>query len=260
MNPELFAVTPRGDGVASLRIASDAEPYIDSPWVAAFAAALAQLGNDDALRAVVLEGGDRYFLAGASRAALLESNRGAEVIGYAGAAVRALLALPIPVVAAAAGHGIGGGLLVALWCDVAVLAQEALYGANFMALGFTPGMGATHAVPAAFGEPLGRELLFTGRLLTGREIRDACCPLSHAIRPRAQVLDHALRRARAIAEAPRHALVLLKQNLAARRCDALERALSAEATGHAMLFAQADTYEEIAGRYPSAVARRDEAT
>jgi polyketide biosynthesis enoyl-CoA hydratase PksI len=259
MSPELFIVTARGDGVASLRIASDAEPYMESSWVAAFTTALAELAHDEAVRAVVLEGGDRYFVAGASRAALLESSSRADAMGYAAVAARALLALPVPVVAAAAGHAIGGGLLIALWCDVAVLAEEGLYGANFMALGFTPGMGATYAVPEAFGGPLGRELLFTGRLFTGREIRDACCPLSHAIRPRAQVLDHALARARAIAEAPRHTLVLLKQILAARRCDALERALSAEASAHATLFAQAGTFEEIAGRYPPAIRQGDEA-
>jgi enoyl-CoA hydratase/carnithine racemase len=260
MKPDLFVVTPRDDGVVSLQIASDAQPYVDPSWVAAFGAALAQLANDCAVRAVVLEGGDRYFLAGASRAALLESNRRNDAMGYAAVASRALLALPIPVVAAAAGHAIGGGLLVALWCDVAVLADESLYGANFMALGFTPGMGATHAVPEAFGEPLGRELLFTGRLLTGREIRDACCPLSHAVRPRAQVLDHALSRARAIAEAPRQALMLLKQNLVTRRCEALERALRAEAGAHATLFTQAETFEEIARRYPSTSTQINEAS
>jgi enoyl-CoA hydratase/carnithine racemase len=260
MKPDLFVVTPRDDGVVSLQIASDAQPYVDPSWVAAFGAALAQLANDDAVRAVVLEGGNRYFLAGASRAALLESNRGNDATGYAAVASRALLALRIPVVAAAAGHAIGGGLLVALWSDIDVLADESLYGANFMALGFTPGMGATHAVPEAFGEPLGRELLFTGRLLTGREIRDACCPLSHAVRPRAQVLDHALSRARAIAEAPRHALMLLKQNLVARRCEALERALRAEALAHGTLFTQAETFEEIARRYPSTSTQINEAS
>jgi enoyl-CoA hydratase/carnithine racemase len=260
MNPELFAVTQRGDGVASLRIASDAEPYIEVSWVAAFAAALTELVSDEAVRVVVLEGGDGYFLAGASRAALLASNRSRDIMEHAAVATRALLASPVPVVAAAAGHAIGGGLLIALWCDFAILAEESLYGANFMALGFTPGMGATHAVPEAFGKPLGRELLLTGRLLTGREIRDACCPLSHAVRPRAHVLDHALTRARAIAEAPRHALVLLRQNLAVRRSDALERALSAEAHAHATLFAKADTFDEITDRYPSALMPNNEAS
>jgi enoyl-CoA hydratase/carnithine racemase len=258
MSSALFAVTPRGDGVASLRIASDAQPYIEATWADAFAASLAQLADDEAVRVVLLEGGDRYFLAGAHRAAFVTADAASTAKSYAAVAARALLALPTPVVAAAAGHAIGGGLLIALWCDVAVLAAESLYGANFMALGFTPGMGATYAVPEAFGAPLGRELLFTGRLLTGHEIRDACCPLSPAIRPRAQVLEHALLRARAIAEAPRAALVLLKQNLAARRREALEHAVSAEASAHTALCATQDTVAEIARRYPASIMQRSE--
>lgn len=258
MNRQLFTVTPRDDGVVSLRIASDAAPYLDASWVEPFAAALAESAHDEAVRVIVLEGGDRYFLAGASRAALLTASTTTSATSYAAVAARALLAQPIPVIAAAAGHAIGGGLLIALWCDVAVLAEESLYGANFMALGITPGMGATHAVPEAFGEPLGRELLFTGRLLTGREIRDSCCPLSHAIRPRARVLDHALACARAIAEAPRAAIVLLRQNLLTRRRAVLEQALRAEANAHEALFASRDTVEDIAQRYPSSSTQRNE--
>jgi enoyl-CoA hydratase/carnithine racemase len=255
MNPRIFSVAPLDDGVASLRIASDAEPYIDAAWARAFAAALATVADDHAVRAIVLVGGHRYFLAGASRAALLESNTSTAATTHAAIAARALLSTPIPVVAAAAGHAIGGGLLVALWSDIVVLAEESLYGANFMALGLTPGMGATYAVPEAFGEPLGRDLLFSGRLLTGREIRESGCPLSFAVRPHAQVLEHALAGARAIAEAPRDALVLLKQTLATRRREAQERALSVEADAHAALRARPGTFEEIARRYPSAFAQ-----
>jgi enoyl-CoA hydratase/carnithine racemase len=171
--------------------------------------------------------------------------------------VRTLLDLPVPVVAAAAGHAIGGGLLVALWCDAIVLGEESLYGANFMALGFTPGMGATHAVPEAFGAPLGRELLWTGRLLTGREIRAASCPLSHAVRPRAQVMEQALMQAREIADAPRGTIVLLKRMLAASRREALERALRAEASAHATLHADPATAAEIGRRYPTAPTGRN---
>jgi enoyl-CoA hydratase/carnithine racemase len=257
MSPELFAVTPRGEGVASIRIADDAEPYLGPGWTDAFERSLARAGEDCGIRAVVLEGGERYFQAGASRDALLQSDGVGAAASHGAAALRALLALPVPVVAAAAGHAIGGGLLVALWCDAIVLGEESLYGANFMALGFTPGMGATHAVPEAFGPFLGRELLWTGRLLTGREIRAASCPLSHAVKPRAQVIDHALMHAREIADTPRGTIVLLKRQLAAGRREALERALRAEASAHATLHADPVTAAEIVRRYPTAPMGRE---
>lgn len=251
MSHELFGVTPRGDGVVSLCICTDDHPYLETGWIESFADALARLAADTSVRAVVLEGGHRYFQAGASRAALLAARGAGPVAGYAAGAARALLALPVPVVAAAAGHAIGGGLVVALWCDAVVLAEESLYGANFMALGFTPGMGATHAVPEAFGEPLGRELLYTGRLLTGTEIRESHCPLSHAVRPRGEVLDRARRRAHEMVEAPRASIVLLKRALAGRRREALERAVLAETHAHELLSSDPTMGEEISRRYPT---------
>jgi enoyl-CoA hydratase/carnithine racemase len=251
VTPALFAVTRHDGGVASLRIATDEEPYLGLRWVEGFSRALSAVSADDAVRVVILEGGERYFSAGASLEALTKGGGSDPFPSYTSRAVRALLASPLPVVAAAAGHAIGGGLLVALWSEIAFLAEESLYGANFMQLGFTPGMGATHAIPGAFGEPLGRELLFSGRLLTGREIREARCPLSHAVLPRAQVTQRALSMAREIAGAPRESIVLLKQQLAARRREAFERVVHAENSAQARVFADPATLDEIVRRYPA---------
>lgn len=252
MSAGIFALTRHDEGIVSLRIATDDAPYIDPAWADGFVAALEALAGDASARVLMLEGGERYFSAGASRSALLQPTGSEAPLAYAARLARAVLSLPLPVLAVAAGHAIGGGLLLALWCEVIVLGEESLYGANFMALGFTPGMGATHVVPEAFGAPLGRDLLFTGRLLTGREIRDARCPLSHAVRPRAEVWDHAFSMAGRIAEAPREAIVLLKQNLAAPRRARLEQTVEAEGGAHARLFADPDFLAEVGRRYPAA--------
>jgi enoyl-CoA hydratase/carnithine racemase len=247
----LFAVDRIADRVSRLRVATDQDPFMGPQWVDGFTRALERLGENDQISAVVLEGGERTFSAGASREALLAGGSAqAGIAEYAGRAAGALLDLPVPVVAAMAGHAIGGGLLLGLWSDALVMAEESLYGANFISLGFTPGMGATCAVAEAFGATFGREMLLTGRLLTGRSIRAMRCPLSHAVRPRDQVPEAALSLAGEIAEAPRPALVLLKQTLARPRRDALERALAAERADHARLFSDPRTLGEIASRYP----------
>jgi polyketide biosynthesis enoyl-CoA hydratase PksI len=120
-----------------------------------------------------------------------------------------------------------------------------------MQLGFTPGMGATHAMLQAFGEPLGRELLLTGRLLTGREIAATRCPLAHAVVPRGMVLERSLTIAREIADAPRAALVLMARMLADARRGTLEAALRSEARAQAQLFSDTQTRREIEQRYPT---------
>jgi enoyl-CoA hydratase/carnithine racemase len=248
----LFTATLVDDGVLSLRVATDAECHMDPRWAQRLVESLESIGQDSAVRVVVLEGGSQTFCAGASRSALLTTRD--SPAEYAAQVAHALLAAPVPLVAAMVGHAIGGGLVAGLWCDAVVLAEQSLYGANFMALGITPGMGATAVVPDAFGPVLGRQMLFTGQLLTGREIRAAGCPLSHAVHTRAEVRDRALAVARAMAEAPRAALVLLKQTIAARRREALERALDSERQCHAGLFADGRTFDEIATRYPGGVA------
>ena len=251
MTPRSFAVSHPADGVVVIRIATEAEPYLGPEWVDGFSTILATLAEDTTVRAIILEGSAQYFSAGASRESLATATGDAAFPSYAARAARALLDTPLPIIAAAEGHAIGGGLLVALWCDVAVLAEESLYGANFMQLGFTPGMGATHVMREAFGEPLGRELLLTGRMLTGREISQACCPLSYAVVPRSRVMERARFIAHEIADVPREAVVLLARGLADRRRAVLEDALRQEEAAHARLFADPAAAAEILRRYPA---------
>jgi enoyl-CoA hydratase/carnithine racemase len=252
-----FVAESFGDGVCSLRVSSDRDPYMGQGWGARLMQVLHPLAQDPRVRAVVLAGGERHFSTGARREALLGVGAQSEFCEQVAQAARALLDLPVPVVAAMAGHAIGGGLLIGLWCDALVLAEEGLYGANFIALGFTPGMGATCAVPEAFGPALGRQMLLSGRLLTGRDIQAAACPLSHAVRPKAEVYETALALARDMADAPRAALVLLKQTLARPRIQALEQALAVERTDHERIFADPRTFEEIACRYPARAGRTE---
>jgi polyketide biosynthesis enoyl-CoA hydratase PksI len=247
------------EGVASLRISDDADPYFRPVLLDRLRGAAALLARDDAIRVVLLEGGSRYFSAGASRESLVAETAAALVPAYAAELPRLVLSLPVPSVAAMAGHAVGGGFLLGLWCDLPVIAEEALYGANFMALGLTPGMGATALLEEALGAARGRELLISGRLVKGRELRGA--PGVHSVVPRDMVRDTALGLARDLAAGSRDALLLLKQILAARRRERLERALPDEQAAHAALLSRAETRSRIAERYPASPfggARRDE--
>src|SRR5262249_27828427 len=128
------------------------------------------------LRVLVLLGGDTWFNKGASRESLLAPGGALALAPAYSTLPRQLLEFPVPVIAAMKGHAVGGGLVGGLWCDAFVLAEESLYGANFMALGFTPGMGATAVVPEVFGAELGREMLYGGALKKGRELWPRAVP------------------------------------------------------------------------------------
>jgi enoyl-CoA hydratase/carnithine racemase len=208
--------------------------------------AVADLVGHDTAKVVIVRGGDTSFNAGASRGALLERTRSIHL--YVAAVPRLMLEIPVPTIAAMAGHAIGGGLTLGLWCDHVFLAEESLYGANFMALGFTPGMGTTAVVDQAFGPYLGSELLYTGRLMTGAELRSRGA-VGMQILPKTAVEHAALDLARQICEATAPTLRLLKKAMAGRRRRLLERALAEELDMHEACFGDPHTRERIADRY-----------
>ncbi len=110
-----------------------------------------------------------------------------------------VLEIPIPVIGALNGHAIGGGLGLAVVCDIRVANRDARYGANFVRLGLHPGMATTYILPRLMGLPRATELLLTGRIVSGAE----ACELgmvNHAV-PAEAVLEKSREIAREIASA-----------------------------------------------------------
>ena len=251
MTAEELLVGTISNGIASIRIATDEDPYQSTWFVPALNNAAAMVKANQSIRCVILEGDCRYFCAGASQVTLTQSDIG-NPCEYFSQVLRTLLSIPVPTIAAMAGHAIGGGLATGLWCDLVILAEESLYGANFMALGFTPGMGTTAILEETLGGPLARELLFTGRLLKGREIKASGGTLAHAVVPYEEVRQRAIAIASEITEVPRESLVLLKETLSAKRRALLEPAIKAEVEMQNDLFSRSETRLRIAQRYPIA--------
>ncbi len=216
--------------------------HVGAAEVTMLARFIAELGEE--VRAVVIEGGERDFCLGATRETLVAPDAAEQLAHLTHELPRHILSIPVPTVAAMAGHAVGGGFALGLWADVVVLGDESLYGANFVTLGFTPGMGSTVVVEELVGAALAREMLFTGRLVKGRDL-----PL-HSY-PRSEVVTRARALAEEIASAPREVLLKLKQATAARRRARLEVALVEERAMHDSLFADPITRQRIAEAYPA---------
>jgi polyketide biosynthesis enoyl-CoA hydratase PksI len=165
---------------------------------------------------------------------------------------RTLLSLSLPLVAAAAGHAIGGGLMIAVCCDVAVAARERRYGLNFTDLGFTPGMGATELLPALVGSGFAAEMMMTAKLYRGVEL-DGRGLFAHVV-PSADVETRAMDLAMRIADKPTAVLRMLKTALARPRLEALERALGDEHDMHAKCFGDPETIQRVNERHSGASA------
>ncbi len=218
---------------------------LDEQMVAELQSAL-QVAADPEVKVVVLLGLPEVFCSGAPRE-LLRRLAAGQVLPTDITLARAVLHVPVPTIAAMEGHAIGGGLALGCCADIVIVAREGRYGASFMNLGFTPGMGLTRLLEHVLSPALAHELLYTGEFRKGAELIGVSG--FNAILPREQVRDRALETAWRIAEKPRQALEMLKRVLALRRRQAFEESLTLESLMHSVSFAQPEVCRRIEEEY-----------
>jgi polyketide biosynthesis enoyl-CoA hydratase PksI len=209
-------------------------------------AALAEAAACDSVSVVVLEGLPDVFCAGVGRDELLGGQEMSNSDGWQ--LVRSPLECPLPVIAAARGHALGGGLLLALYADLVILGARSGYAANFLSYAFAPCYGATFLVPARLGARLGAEMLYSARPYSGRELAERRPEL--LVMPNEQVVPAAHRLAERMAKAPRRSLELLKERLAVPLLQGTADAFTAELPGHLETIASDAARHAISVRYP----------
>ncbi len=149
---------------------------VDGPLLGDLDAALAELEAAPAgdVRAVVLTGrGERAFSVG-SDVKEFESHRADPAAGRARFELEARVAqrlagLPMPTIAAIEGNALGGGLELALCCDLRIASERAKLGLPEVRLAVTPSTGGTQRLPRVVGIARAKELLLTGRVIDAGE-------------------------------------------------------------------------------------------
>jgi enoyl-CoA hydratase len=159
--------------------------------------------------AVVLWGGPRIFAAGADVGEFREPDAATRIAAAFHAVTRALGALPRVTIAAVTGYALGGGLELALACDLRVVAAEARLGQPEILLGIVPGGGATQRLPRLVGVSRAKDLIFTGRQVSADEALRI--GLADRVVARQDVLDEALALAAGFAAGPLEALAAAKR-------------------------------------------------
>lgn len=126
----------------------------------------------DAVRAVILRSdSQRYFVVGADINALeaLDADTIVPWIERGHAVFDQLEDLPLPTVARVDGYTLGGGLELAMACDLIVASDGAHFGQPEAGLGFVAGWGGTHRLPRRVGVARAKELLFSARIVDAQE-------------------------------------------------------------------------------------------
>jgi enoyl-CoA hydratase/carnithine racemase len=172
-------VAVTGDsGVAEVRLSRpDKRNALDRETFQELAAAAQRLAADSSVRCVVLSGEGKGFCAGLDVglfSAMADGSSGAgeltdRIRAEAAQAVRCWVELPQPVIAAVHGVAVGGGLQIALGADLRIVAPDAQLGLFEIRWGIVPDMLGTQLLPRLVGPDVAKELMFTGRLVTGSE-------------------------------------------------------------------------------------------
>ena len=159
-----------------------------------------------------------------------------------------LIETSFPVIAAMEGHAMGGGLIMAVCCDIVIAAQESRYGTVFMNMGFTPGMGTTTLLADLVGPYIANEMMFTGKRYKGRELAGKCTNINYIL-PRTEVMSKAMDIALQISEKNIESTYLLKYALSARKKKLLVDARLQEDFMHRLSFGFPETKETINSFY-----------
>src|SRR5271166_1150566 len=188
-------VERRDDGVALVRLDRPRANAL-SASVLAQLAAVAEGLTAEPPGAVVLWGGQRIFAAGADISEL-DGGGPEQVAANFHGALGALAAVPRATIAAVNGYALGGGLELALACDLRVCAEDARFGLPEVLLGVIPGGGGTQRLPRLIGAARAKELIFTGRQVRADEA--LAIGLVNRVVPPAQVFPTALEMAAGLA-------------------------------------------------------------
>jgi enoyl-CoA hydratase/carnithine racemase len=227
------------DGVALLTL--------DRPPLNALSAALlAQLAKqahavaaDPSVKAVVITGNDRAFAAGADVTEFTPDRESARVVAASfRTAGDAIASIPRPVIAAIRGYALGGGLEVALACDLRVASDSARFGQPEILLGIIPGGGATQRLARLIGPSRAKELIWSARQVRAEEA--LAIGLVDRIAPADEVLDTALKWAASFASGAVLAMALAKRAIDHGLDLPLAAALDVEADRFADSFATND--------------------
>ncbi len=173
---------------------------VDGPTAEQLAEAFRRFAEDDALNVAVFTGADGTFCAGADLKGMVEG-RGNQIAEDGDAPMGPTrMLLEKPVIAAVEGHAVAGGLELAVWCDMRVAAEDAVFGVFERRWGVPLIDGGTVRLARMIGHSHALDLLLTGRGVSGEEARTM--GLANRLVPHGKALEAAVALAHTIAAFP----------------------------------------------------------
>lgn len=221
--------TETDDGVLTVTIdRPDVRNAVDRPTADALERTFRDFDTEDELLVAVLTGADGTFCSGADLHAVADGDgrRNRVEPGDQGPMGPTRLLLDKPVIAAVEGHAVAGGLELALWCDLRVAAEDAVFGVFCRRWGVPLVDGGTVRLPRTVGMSHALDMILTGRPVSGDEaLRTG---LANRLTGPGEALQGARALARSLAEFPQTCLRSDRRSALTSVGKSLEEALAAE--------------------------------
>ncbi len=217
------------NGVATVLIARpERKNAIDRATQVEIKEIFEQMQDDRDVRAVVLSGQGGDFCAGADlgKAGTTDIGGSMSNVNFFQRMIRNVTVLSKPVVAAVEGVCVGLGWSLALSSDIVIAANDARFRWAFRHLGLAPDGGASHHLVRLVGLQRAKELMYTGRFVSGAEA--AALGLALEALPAAEVMPRAQALARDLADGPTLAIAMAKAQLNQASTQTLDEALGME--------------------------------
>ncbi len=237
------------DGVVLLRLdVPERRNAMTEELTAAWVATLGALAADDEVRCVAVTGEGPAFCAGgdlgwlADSGALSTDRLRSRMLPFYRAWLR-IRDLEVPTIAVLNGAAVGAGLAIALACDLRYAAPEAQLSMPFTSLGIHAGMASTWLLPEVAGLAVAREMLLTGRVVSGADA--VALGLVNRVFPADSLREQALHVAAAVATRAPIATRLTKVALASGGHASFDAALAWESVAQPLTMATADLREGV---------------
>lgn len=237
------------DGWAEILLSpdpADKPPTIDFSLLDQLEAHVQRLEEEPSCRALLLKSGSpKYFVVGANLEALKQITpetistwieRGHRVFNR-------LESLPIPTIALVEGYALGGGLELAMACDLIYASQAARFGQPEASLGFIPGWGGCTRLAERIGWAKAKEMIYTGRILEADEAYSI--GLIDFLGSAEELAEKARNTLESIRKNSSVSLTMAKKILHARMTETRARGMLEEAAASVVCMATGDTEKRL---------------
>ena len=197
---DLIQVT-RDERLAIVTVTRPPVNALNQEVIDALEAAIEELAKDEMIGALIVTGaGEKAFVAGADITEFpnLNSANGEKLSRRGQTVFQKIADFPAPVIAAVNGFALGGGMELALACDIRVVAENAKVGLPEVTLGIFPGYAGTQRLPRIIAAGKAKELIFTGVMIDAAEafrigIADHLTPPGESVNRAREIAEKILR-------------------------------------------------------------------